>query len=111
MEASLRPVTLYVPLTSVEPIEVKVLHSGLRMVLVSRESILYLDVSWGILGVYFLLGPADDPDRYRAYVGEVGKRTLLTRIKEHLGQKAWWSRALLVASASDDLNSAEIGWL
>jgi hypothetical protein len=104
-------VTLYVPSTSVEPIEVKVLHSGLRMVLVSRESIPYLDASWAVLGVYFLLGASDDPEKYRAYVGEVGKRTLLTRIKEHLGAKSWWSRALLIASASDDLNSAEIGWL
>ena len=111
MEASVRPVTFYVPSTSVEPIEVKVQHSGLRMVLVSRESIPYLDQSWGVLGVYFLLGSAEDPEKYCAYVGEVGKRTLLTRIKEHLDTKAWWSRALMIASASNDLNSAEIGWL
>ena len=62
--------------------------------------------------MYFLLGPFEDgPDLYRAYVGEVGKRTLLQRVKEHVGGKQWWSRALLISSASDEFNSAEIGWL
>jgi hypothetical protein len=65
-----------------------------------------------VLGVYFLLGPSeDDPDRFRAYVGEVGKRDLLTRLKEHAKAKEWWNRALLIASASDAFNSDEIGWL
>jgi hypothetical protein len=64
-----------------------------------------------VLGVYFLLGPSADPDRFSAYVGEVGRRTLLTRIKEHAVGKDWWSRALLIASANDGFNSAEIGWL
>lgn len=111
MSASIQPVTFYVPLSSAEPVEVRVTHSGLRMVLVNRESVGLLDDNWAVLGVYFLLGPSDDPDRYRAYVGEVGKRTLLLRIKEHAGGKQWWSRALLIASASDEFNSAEIGWL
>jgi hypothetical protein len=112
MPVELQPVTFYVPLSSAEPVDVKVVHSGLRMVLVNRESVGLLDDSWDVLGVYFLLGPSeDDPDRYRAYVGEVSKRTLLLRIKEHVGGKQWWSRALLIASASDEFNSAEIGWL
>jgi hypothetical protein len=109
--ATTQPVTFYVPQTSVEPIEVGVAHSGLRMVLVSRDAVHRLGDDWAVLGVYFLLGPATDPDRYRAYVGEVGRRTLLLRLKEHAKQKEWWSRALLIASASDDFNSAEIGWL
>ena len=109
--SSIQPVTFYVPATSAEPIEVGVAHSGLRMVLVSREAIGMLDNTWGVLGVYFLLGAADDPDRYQAYVGEVGRRTLLVRLREHAAHKEWWSRALLIASASDEFNSAEIGWL
>jgi hypothetical protein len=93
--------------------EVRVTHSGLSMVLVNRDAVGLLDTSWRKLGVYFLLGPSSvgDPDRYQAYVGEVGRRNLLTRIKEHVAEKAWWSRALLITSASDDFNSAEIGWL
>lgn len=113
MTGVLQPVTLYVPPTAAEPVEVKVAHTGLRMVLVTRDSARLLDDSWKVLGVYFLLGPADDdPDRYRAYVGEVGRRDLLIRLNEHLAQKRWWSRALLIASDSPDgFNSAEIGWL
>src|SRR5262249_11768486 len=111
MSASVQPVTFYVPTSSAEPVEVRVTHSGLRMMLVNRESVGLLDDSWAVLGVYFLLGPSESPERYRAYVGEVGKRTLLLRIKEHVEGKQWWSRALLIASASDEFNSAEIGWL
>jgi hypothetical protein len=82
------------------------------MMLVNRESVGLLNDSWAVFGVYFLLGPFEhNPDRYRAYVGEVGKRTLLLRVKEHVSGKQWWSRALLIASASGEFNSAEIGWL
>ena len=82
------------------------------MTLVNRESVGLLDDSWDVLGVYILLGLSeDDPDCYQAYVGEVSKRTLLLRIKEHAGGKPWWSRALHITSASDAFNSAEIGWL
>jgi hypothetical protein len=102
-------VTFAVPGSAAEPMEVKVAHSGLRMVLVNREAINLLDEGWKALGVYLLLGAADDPDRYRAYVGEVGKSTLIGRIKQHADKKAWWSRALLITSP--ELNSAEIGWL
>ena len=68
-----QPVTFYVATSSREPIEVRVAHSGLRMILVNRESVGLLDHSWGARGVYFLLGPSvEGPDLYRAYVGEVG---------------------------------------
>jgi hypothetical protein len=106
-----QPVTFLVPLSSSELIELRVAHSGLRMVLVSRESVHLLDSAWKVLGVYFLLGPADDPDHFFAYVGEVGKATLVGRAKSHAKRKDWWNRALLIASASDEFNSAEIGWL
>ena len=108
---TLHLVTFVVPGSSAEPMDVEVAHSGLRMVLVSRESIGLLDESWRVLGIYFLVGAGDDPDRYRAYVGEVGKSTLVQRVKQHAAQKDWWSRALLIASSSDEFNSAEIGWL
>ncbi|HWH13832.1 MAG TPA: hypothetical protein VNT51_03735, partial [Miltoncostaeaceae bacterium] len=104
--------TFLVPPSAAEPMEVAVKHSGLQMVLVNRESVGLLKSDWKRLGVYFLLGPdTNDPDRFRAYVGEVGKSTLVQRVKQHAASKDWWSRALLIASASDDFNSAEIGWL
>ena len=113
MSDHLQPVTFYVPTSASEPIELNVTHSGLRMVLVSRDAISRLGDEWKVLGVYFLLGP--DPassDRFLAYVGEVGRRTLLLRLTEHAAQKPWWNRALLIASSSaEGFNSAEIGWL
>lgn len=112
MTSSVQPVTFYVPDSAAEPMDVNVQHSGLRMVLVSRESIHLLDESWRVLGIYFLTGPADDPDRYRAYVGEVGRATLVQRARHHAKEKPWWSRALLITRDSrDGFNSAEIGWL
>jgi hypothetical protein len=104
-------VSFHVASSSVEPMEVEVRHSGLRMVLVNRESIGLLDEGWRVLGVYFLLGAGDDPDRFSAYVGEVGKSTLVQRVKQHAATKDWWSRALLIRSATNQFNSAEIGWL
>ncbi len=113
MSDHLQPVTFYVPTSAIEPIELNVTHSGLRMVLVSRDAIGRLGDEWKVLGVYFLLGP--DPaasDRFLAYIGEVGRRNLLLRLTEHAAQKAWWNRALLIASSSvEGFNSAEIGWL
>jgi hypothetical protein len=48
-------VTFAVPGSSGYPMEVKVAHSGLRMVLVNRESIGFLNGTWKVLGIYFLL--------------------------------------------------------
>jgi hypothetical protein len=79
--SAIQPVIFYAPSSANEPIELDVAHSGLRMVFVGREAIHRLDPSWGVLGIYFLFGPAPDPDRYRAHVGEVGRRTLLVRIR------------------------------
>lgn len=113
VSASILPVTFYVPSTADEPIEVNVAHSGLRMVLVNRDAIRRLGDEWKILGIYFLLGPdSESSERFLAYVGEVGRRSLLLRLTEHATQKPWWSRALLIASSgTDGFNSAEIGWL
>ncbi len=113
MTAAIQPVTFFIPSTAGEPVEVDVQHSGLRMVLVNREAVGRLGNEWRVLGVYFLLGPSPSkPDRFQAYVGEVGRRDLLTRLVEHVRQKAWWNRALLIASVTPDgFNSAEIGWL
>lgn len=111
--SAVQPVTFYVPSTTDEPIDLNVAHSGLRMVLVNRHAIRRLADDWKVLGVYFLLGPdPESSDRFLAYIGEVGRRNLLLRLSEHATQKAWWNRALLIASnSSDGFNSAEIGWL
>lgn len=108
------PVTFYVPASTAEPVEIET-QSGLRMVLVNRESASRLPETWKVLGVYFLLGPSPDPkhhpDRFQAYVGEVGGRDLLLRLKEHAAQKHWWTRALLIASEGGRFDAAKISWL
>src|SRR3954470_488803 len=98
-----------VPSSAAEPMEIEVAYSGLRMVLLYRDSIPLLSTDWQCLGVYILLGPSADPDRFQAYVGEVGKSTLVQRLKQHTKKKEWWSRALLIASVNNGFNSAEIG--
>jgi len=64
------------------------------MVLVNRESVGLLDDSWAVLGLYFLLGPSEEgPDSYRAYVGEVGRRTRVLRT-------TGWGRPQTLVSSS-----------
>lgn len=112
MSAKIETVELRVPATAAEPIELEVKHSGLRMVLVGRESIGLLGNDWQVLGVYFLLGPGETPEQFRGYVGKVGNADLVRRLKQQVKNHPWWNRALLVAAqAAHGLNSAEIGWL
>jgi len=47
-----QPVTFFIPSTAGEPIDIDVVHSGLRMVLVNREAIGQLDSEWKELGIY-----------------------------------------------------------
>ncbi len=51
MSGVVQPVTFYVPASAGEPVEVKVAHSGLRMVLVNRDSVRLLGVEWKVLGI------------------------------------------------------------
>lgn len=112
MAQRVQVVSFHVPESVAEPMEIHVPHTGLRMVLVNRESIGLLGAEWQLLGIYSLLGPsARDTDRFQAYVGEVGKSMLALRMKQHQRTQDWWNRAPLVASRSNDFNSAKIGWL
>jgi len=82
--SAVQPVTFYVRTASAERVEVDVAHSGLRMVLVNRDSVRRLGAEWRVLGVYSLLGPSlSGPDRYLAYrpsgVGSVYAQDRRTR--------------------------------
>lgn len=66
-------------------------HRPVRRLLVVRSTRFSVAVASAYtpsLGVYFLLGPSGDPDCYRAYVGEVGKRTLLPADQGARGREA-----------------------
>lgn len=60
MTGNVQPVTFYVPPSAGEPVEVKVTHSGLRMVLVNRESVRRLVVDLDIKGIGVNAKPRGD---------------------------------------------------
>ena len=111
MGSEIHQVIFSVPGTSADPVAIDIKHTGLRMVLLRPEAVDSLASEWKVPGVYFLIGPSRSPDRFRAYVGKVGTGSLVSRLKTHKSKKKWWTKALLVASTSDELNSAELGRL
>lgn len=58
-------------------------------------------------GVYLLLGDLDGSAL--AYVGEA--EDIGTRIRSHDTQKEWWSSAVLITSAANNLNKAHVRYL
>lgn len=58
-------------------------------------------------GVYLLIGERDGLPL--AYVGE--GEEVAARIRDHDGRKDWWTTALMVTTAGDDLNKAHVKYL
>ncbi len=113
MGSELTEVRMLVPGSSLDPIELEVRHSGLRMTLVDRESLHRLPAIWKTKGIYFLFGPGKSASSYHAYVGKaaVKSSTVVSRIQAHNREKDWWNRALIVVSESNGFNGSEIGYL
>jgi hypothetical protein len=61
----------------------------------------------GYTGVYVLIGEKDGLPL--AYVGE--GEEVAARIRDHDGRKDWWTTALMVTTAGDDLNKAHVKYL
>lgn len=59
-------------------------------------------------GVYLLLGE-DDVGEPLAYIGE--SEDISERIRNHDSKKDWWSSAVLVTSAANNLNKAHVKYL
>jgi hypothetical protein len=106
------PVTFLVPPSSQAPMEIELRHQVLRMVVVDKASVRYVHQFWSARGVYFLLGHADQPERYTAYVGKAPSG-LAGRVANHVrSREDPWERALLIASATPTgFDSAAVGWL
>lgn len=109
--AAPRPVLLLVGETAADPMEVVIEGYGLRMVVVNKESMRLLDAYWDARGIYLLLGRAEDPAKYTAYVGEATKQGLRQRVTQHVAGEKVWDRALLITSTEHGFDSAAIGWL
>ena len=58
-------------------------------------------------GVYLLLGEHDGLPL--AYIGEA--EDISARIRNHEGQKDWWTTAVLITSAANNLNKAHVRYL
>lgn len=58
-------------------------------------------------GVYILLGEQDGEPR--AYIGE--GEDISGRIKNHDTSKDWWTSAVLITSAANNLNKAHVQYL
>jgi len=58
-------------------------------------------------GVYILLGEQDE--KPLAYIGE--GENIANRIKSHDAKKEWWSRAVLITSAANNLHKAHVQYL
>lgn len=58
-------------------------------------------------GVYLLLGERDDLPL--VYIGEA--EDISARIRNHEGQKDWWTTAVLITSAANNLNKAHVRYL
>jgi len=58
-------------------------------------------------GVYILLGEQDE--KPLAYIGE--GENIANRIKSHDAKKDWWSRAVLITSAANNLHKAHVQYL
>jgi hypothetical protein len=58
-------------------------------------------------GVYLLLGELEGEPR--AYIGE--GEDISDRIRDHVAKKDWWTNAVLVTSAANNLNKAHVKYL
>ena len=58
-------------------------------------------------GVYILLGDAEGEPL--AYIGE--GENIANRIKSHDAKKDWWTRAVLITSAANNLHKAHVQYL
>ena len=63
----------------------------------------------GQTGVYLLLGPRDDGEGEKLYIGEGDP--IRPRLESHYVQKDFWTRAVCFVSAPGQLNKAHVQFL
>lgn len=103
--------TLIVPESTRRAIEFRFPESAYRFLLLERA---FADSAEGTLGNYVLLGPAPGENgAWTFYVGKVGTGTVAQRIANHLKDKSWWNRVLVVLPhiGNDSFTSASAGFL
>lgn len=63
----------------------------------------------GYTGVYILIGDSKESSLPRAYIGE--SEDVAARIRSHDAKRDWWTQAVLITSAGNRLNKAEVKFL
>ena len=63
----------------------------------------------GQTGVYLLLGPRDDGEGEKLYIGEGDP--IRPRLESHYAQKDFWTRAVCFVAAPGQLNKAHVHFL
>lgn len=105
------PLTVLLPESVSDPVEMYDPHAALRMAVIERDGVAGLGVEWDCPGVYVLLDPIDAEGTYGAYVGKAPSG-LRSRMPDHVRKKDHWRRALLVArDTTYGFHSAHVGWL
>jgi len=105
------PLTVLVPETSTEAINVFDQHAALHLAIIERSGAHALTDEWDVPGMYLLLDPIHADGTYGVYVGKA-PAGIRARLVQHVKGKDHWSRALLLRrDTTYGFNSAQIGWL
>lgn len=60
-------------------------------------------------GVYFLFGQSDEDEMPQVYIGEA--ENIMSRIRQHLSEKDFWTECVAFISKDNNLNKAHIKYL
>ena len=92
------------------PIILDLRDSALEFAVCTRAGIGRLPDIWCSAGTYLLIGGLDEHGRTQAYVGKASR--LRDRIKDHVTNKPWWNRAILLQSKSrEGFTTADAAWM
>jgi hypothetical protein len=92
------------------PIILDLRDSALEFAVCTRAGIRQLSEVWCSAGTYLLIGGRDEHGRTRVYVGKASR--LRDRLKDHVTNKPWWNRAILLQSKSrEGFTTADAAWL
>ncbi len=110
MRDSRLPFTVLLPDTRTEPIEIHDHLTALRLCLVEKDGVKFLDDSWDAPGAYVLLDAPDADGTFGVYVGKA-PAGIRSRLLDHERKKVWARAMLIRRDITNGLSSAQAGWL
>jgi len=110
MRDSRLPFTVLLPDTRTEPIEIHDHLTALRLCLVEKDGVKFLDDSWDVPGAYVLLDAPAADGAFGVYVGKASAG-IRSRLLDHERKKDWARAMLIRRDITNGLSSAQAGWL